>query len=125
MNSTPVLDVNVLEQFQARLGEDGADIVAELIVAFLEDTPKLLKELRAYLAQGNTDGFRRSAHTLKGNSATFGASGLSLLCQELEAMGRAGTLQGAAAKMAQVEAEFGRVKTAMVEFCPSISSCVA
>jgi two-component system sensor histidine kinase/response regulator len=121
LGSTPV-DVNVLKEFQAKLGEDGAEVVADLVAIFLDDTPKLLKELQVHLAQENMEGFQRSAHTLKGNSATFGAMGMFALCRELEAMGRAGTLQGAAVKMAQVEAEFERVRTVLAELYPSISS---
>lgn len=38
---------------------------------------------------------------------------LSNLCQELEAPGRAGTLAGAAKKVAQAETEYEQVKTAL------------
>ena len=38
---------------------------------------------------------RRAAHSLKSNSETLGAFGLAMLARELEAMARAGSLDGA------------------------------
>ena len=51
----------------------GAEFVAELVDTFLVEAPKLLDELRHAYAKRNADVFRRSAHSLKSNSNTFGA----------------------------------------------------
>ena len=56
---------------------------------------------------------RRAAHSLKSNSADFGAQALSEMCRELEAKGKAGTLDGAQALVTSVEQEFGRVTLAL------------
>ena len=85
------------------MGEDGAEVVAELISIFLEDTPNLLADLQQAVAQEDAKALNQAAHTFKSNSATFGAITLSDMCKELEAMGRAGTIKGAAEKVAQVE----------------------
>jgi len=87
--------------------------VAELIGIFLEDTPGLMVNMREAVVRGDADGLRRSAHTLKGSSASVGAMGLSALCQELQAMAEAEALEGALQKVSQVEAEYERVKVAL------------
>jgi len=91
------------------LGEDAP----ALIEIFMEDATRLLGEMRAAVEQGEAEKLERAAHALKGSSATLGAEPLSALCQELEAMGRAGALDGAAARLAQAEAEYERVRVAL------------
>jgi class 3 adenylate cyclase len=58
-------------------------------------------------------GLRLAALSLKSNSADLGATTLSDLCWELEAMGKADTLERAAEKVAQAEEEYERVKAAL------------
>jgi HPt (histidine-containing phosphotransfer) domain-containing protein len=87
---------------------------------FLEDTPKRLAELREAMDQGDSEKLERAAHTLKSSSANLGAMVLSGMCKELETMGRAGTVEGAAEKVTQVEAEYEKVKadlTGLVKTC--------
>jgi CheY-like chemotaxis protein len=110
-STADAIDVAVLEKFRAMMGE----VASELIGLFLEDTPNLLADLREAVAQGDAEGLEQAAHTLKSSSATLGAMTLSALCQELEVMGRAGTLEGAGEKVAQVEVEYERVKAALEE----------
>jgi HPt (histidine-containing phosphotransfer) domain-containing protein len=62
----------------------GADFVKELVQTFLEEAPVMLKELRDALAAGDTDTFRRAAHSLKSNSLTFGALPLAAMARDLE-----------------------------------------
>lgn len=67
------------------------------------------------LEQKQGDSLRRAAHTLKGSSASLGAMTLASLCQELEALGKAGTMAGVAERIAQVETEYELVKIALTE----------
>ena len=66
----------------------GADFISELVDTFLEDGPKMIAELRAALLAHDPDSFRRAAHSLKSNAATFGAQHLSELAKELEMLGK-------------------------------------
>ncbi|MDH7475745.1 MAG: response regulator, partial [Anaerolineae bacterium] len=106
---TRAVDEEVLETFRTTMGE----VAGELIALYLEDGEALLAELRAGVAEENARTVQRVAHTLKGSSATLGAMKLSDLCKEVEEMGQAGTLAGAAEKVAQVEAEYEKVKLAL------------
>ncbi len=81
----PVIDrttFNELKQIS------GAEFINELIDTFLDDAPRLYAELKSGLAEGNADSFRRAAHSLKSNAATFGAGRLAELAKDLEGIGR-------------------------------------
>jgi PAS domain S-box-containing protein len=106
------IDLSTLDQLRDLVDGDEAAL-AELIDSFLTETPPLLVRLRRALEAGDTAGVRMAAHTLKSSSKDFGALALSQLGQELEALGKAGTLAGVAERVAQVEAEYEPVKAAL------------
>ncbi len=87
--------------------------LGELIDTYFNDAPQLLAAMRGALADGNVEEFRRAAHSLKSNSANLGAMTLSALAKELEMMGKAGVLDGAADKIARVETEYAQAKDAL------------
>lgn len=66
----------------------GTEFVEELIDTFLEEGPKMISELEGSLKSGDAEAFRRAAHSLKSNCATFGAMQLSALARELEMLGK-------------------------------------
>ena len=80
MNPTPI-DRAVFDELKDTAG---ADFVAELVGTFLDEAPQMLAELRAALAAGSADAFRRAAHSLKTNAHTFGATALGAKARELE-----------------------------------------
>jgi HPt (histidine-containing phosphotransfer) domain-containing protein len=108
-NSTAI-DSSVLENFQTKMGDDGPEMVGQLITLFLEDTPKLLVELQQQVVKDDADGVRRTAHTLKSNSATFGALKLSALCADLEQQGKAGFIHGAKSIIPEIQEEFNHAQ---------------
>jgi signal transduction histidine kinase/CheY-like chemotaxis protein/HPt (histidine-containing phosphotransfer) domain-containing protein len=110
----PVLDAIALANLQSLVG-GGPDGLAMLIDSFLEDAPSLLLELEQHIQAGDAPEVRRVAHSLKSNGADFGASTFADLCKELEAMGKSGTLDGAAELAARIETEYGRVRAALAE----------
>jgi PAS domain S-box-containing protein len=99
------IEGSALEQLEATAGGD-MDFVRELIAVFLSDTPVQLSALREAVMQGDAVTAHRCAHTLKSTAATFGATELSNLCQQLEAEAKAGRLEGAATQVAAAEAAF-------------------
>ncbi len=66
----------------------GADFIDELVDTFLEDAPRLVNEMKSALRTNDAEAFRRAAHSLKSNSATFGADHLSALARDMEMMGK-------------------------------------
>jgi histidine phosphotransfer protein HptB len=98
--STTEIDVTVFEELKQM---SGADFIDELVDTFLEDAPKLFVELKAALKADNADSFRRAAHSLKSNSATFGARHLSEQARELEMMGKENKLTQVGGRLAAAE----------------------
>jgi HPt (histidine-containing phosphotransfer) domain-containing protein len=86
----------------------GAEFVAELVDAFLEDAPALLGELRSASAATDADRFRRAAHSLKSNGQTFGASALAALARELELNGLAAEASADATAIDRIDAAFAQ-----------------
>jgi two-component system, sensor histidine kinase and response regulator len=107
-----------LDNLLATTGGDPA-FLAELIDTYFEDSATLLMVIRQALTEGSAEQLRRAAHSLKSNSASLGAEDLAVLCRELEEQGRVGVLGGAAERLAQVEAEYERVRWALVAARPA------
>ncbi len=94
------LDMAIYEELKEATG---ADFIDELVETFLDDAPKLMAELQSALQKQDAEAFRRAAHSLKSNSATFGASRLSGLAKELEMLAKEQKLAEAAPKLPAVE----------------------
>jgi HPt (histidine-containing phosphotransfer) domain-containing protein len=84
----------------------GPAFLGELIDVFLKDSPDLIKEMRSGLMSGNVERVRRAAHSLKSNSASFGADRLAGLSRDLEMIAKSGALEGAESKLSEVEAAY-------------------
>ena len=89
--------------------------VAELIDTFVEDARELIATLERALAETDVDAFRRAAHSLKSNSETLGAAGLAALARELEAMARAGSLEGVRSRVEELVAAYETAVRALGE----------
>jgi histidine phosphotransfer protein HptB len=81
----PILDMNT---FNALKESVGTDFVGELMNTFFEDANTQMQQMKSALASKDVETFRRAAHSLKSNAATFGATDLSALARELEMLGR-------------------------------------
>ncbi len=107
------LDVAALNRLRAMLSKAPPGALANLIDTFLSNAPQLLHEMNQAAQRGQADDLRRAAHTLKSNAANFGAIPLSNLCRALEAIGKSGTVEGAAPLIARIADEYQRVKDAL------------
>ncbi len=106
------LDLHILNDFIDMLGEDIAD---HLIALYLEDTPRLLTNVRQALTVGDVELFTLATHSIKSNSAQIGALRLSAFCKDLEEMGLGGLLDEASELLTYTEAEYQRVRAMLVE----------
>jgi|SRR5688572_32964528 histidine phosphotransfer protein HptB len=85
----PVIDKGTFEELKQM---SGADFINELIDAFLEDAPHMIRNMQIALDAKDVESFRRNAHSLKSNAYTFGATELGMLARELEFMGKENNL---------------------------------
>ena len=106
--SAPIIDAATFAELQAAAG---ADFVDELVGTFLEEAPHMLAEMRAALALGpaGAERFRRTAHSLKSNCHTFGATALGEMARALELGGLPADPQGLDA----LDAEYARTAAAL------------
>ncbi len=107
-----ILDLSALDRLREMVGGDEAFLI-ELIHTFLEDAPNELARMRQALDNRDAALLRRAAHTLKSNSADFGATALRQMCKELEEMGKQGIFDGAPKLILEIVAEYERVDQAL------------
>ena len=87
-----------------------ARIVAD---GFLKDVPRLIDILRDGLRSGDTQTAVRHAHSIKGASANVGGEALRGVAEAIELAVAAGDLDGANARLPDLEAAFHRLREAM------------
>jgi two-component system sensor histidine kinase/response regulator len=103
----PVLDARIVDGLR-RLGQvGGEDLFGQVATLFLADADTHITATRQALRAGD------AAHTLSGAGANIGASGLARLCGTLATVAATGELWGGKVLFDAVEAELGRVRTAL------------
>jgi CheY-like chemotaxis protein len=107
------IDAKLLQSFRDMVGEDADAILVEMIDLYLEDAPKLVSAIASAVERGDAKQLHSCAHTLKSSSLTLGATILSNVCKELEALGRNGHTESGLDKVPQLEAEYAKVKAAL------------
>ena len=107
-SGSPV-DLSVLRNLESLEVEGSSDLLLRVIEAFLTSSTKLLSAAQEAFASDDPDAVARAAHTLKSSSAQLGAERLSVLCKELEARGRARSLEGVQELLEQINTEFEAV----------------
>ncbi len=98
-----------LNTFNSLKESTGADFIGELVNVFLDDAPSLIAQMRSALADKDAEVFRRAAHSMKSNAATFGATELSARAKELESLARENNLE-VGDRIELITAEFEEVK---------------
>ncbi|MCK9240779.1 Hpt domain-containing protein [Desulfocurvus sp.] len=93
LDQTGVLD---LEATMARLKGD-RDFLLTLFRVYIDDLPAKLEALEQAAAQRELEGLLRTAHSLKGASATIGAPAMREAAERVENSARSGDLDAAVA----------------------------
>jgi signal transduction histidine kinase/CheY-like chemotaxis protein/HPt (histidine-containing phosphotransfer) domain-containing protein len=85
-------------------------LMQSLMKSFLADAPKRIADIQRAIAQKNAEMLATTSHALKGSVAIFGAPKAVAASRNLEAMGRAANLGGAAAEFRALNHELNHVK---------------
>ena len=110
MSAAEPLESAALDALLDATGGDPA-FLAEMIDAYLADADGLFDAIDGALAGARPEELRRAAHSLKSNSATFGAMTLAEICREIEERGKSGEIDaGLPVLISQARAEFTRVR---------------
>ena len=110
--SAPAIDAATYEALKETTG---AEFVVELVDTFLQEAPTMLEDLRRALAAKDAEKFRRTAHSLKSNSNTFGALTLGAMARELELGGVSKVIEDGGQPLDALAQEYSRVATALTE----------
>jgi HPt (histidine-containing phosphotransfer) domain-containing protein len=86
-----------------------------MLETYFDDSPEQIAAMEAALSAKDAERLRRAAHSLKSNSATFGALAFSAQAREIEMLAKEGDLQASEPKVAALAAEYPRVEQALRE----------
>ena len=112
-SSCSALDAQVVARLERLGATAGQDLLGQLATLYLADAESRVVAMREGLAGDDAEVVSRSAHTLTGASANLGATELARLCSKLSTDAAAGDLVGGTALLEEVEAELGRVRSAL------------
>jgi HPt (histidine-containing phosphotransfer) domain-containing protein len=108
-----ILDPLAIQRLRATLGTSAEALMPQLVDMFLTDAVTLQTNARQAIEQNKPDELRRAAHSLKSNSANFGAQKMFELALELERRAKNGTLEGATDLLKRIGEEFERTQAAI------------
>jgi CheY-like chemotaxis protein len=98
-------------------GSGGEALLDSLAEQFIESGTGLLDAIQSALETGDEGTAIRTAHTLRGSAANFGAHSLMVECARLEHAVKTGDKKEAALAGAKIPQEFGSVRAALLEAC--------
>ena len=107
------LDKTALDNVRALQRPGAENILNKLIRLYLESSTGLVDSLRDALQRADGEAVREAAHGLKSASSNMGALKLSVLCKQIEELGRAEKTAEAGALLHDLEAEYERVTAAL------------
>jgi histidine phosphotransfer protein HptB len=113
MTDEPILNPEAIETLRSLNPDDSAGFLKELIDIYLQDTPVRLAEIVTALATQDATAAMRAAHSIKGSSSNFGATGLAALAHQIELQGKTGNLTETAATLGTLRGEYDRVAAAL------------
>ncbi len=85
-------------EFVETMGDD-KDVCAEIIELALQECLPQIEVVQALQSGGSADSAARALHSLRGSSATFGASSFGTLLREMESQCQAGEIDAARAEL--------------------------
>ena len=109
-----------LRELRMRMMDDDG-LVRTVITFFLEDTPKQVEILTSLLKDSDAEGVIRTAHSIKGASASAGGEAISEVAYSMELAARAGDLAAVGEKMPVLEKAFEDYVSAAAEITAALS----
>jgi CheY-like chemotaxis protein/HPt (histidine-containing phosphotransfer) domain-containing protein len=104
------LTVESLTAHLDRATGGSSKIARTLVKTFLEDAPKKMAVIRRAVEEKDSGALAAAAHALKGSLSLVGANKAAGTARNLQAMGRLGTLDGAATELTVLESEFEELR---------------
>jgi HPt (histidine-containing phosphotransfer) domain-containing protein len=115
MSPNEIIDPAAIDVLLDAVGGD-QDFLTELIDTFFEDTPEQMAAIRLGLDTGDAAEVRRAAHSIKSNSANFGAVQLNKLSKAMEDAGAQGDLKTAATLLPEIDVAYEEARLSLVSY---------
>jgi HPt (histidine-containing phosphotransfer) domain-containing protein len=113
------LELSYLDRMSAGLGDEGPELVLEIVDLVLTDTPARIAQLASSLDAGDIAGAGAVAHGLIGRCGLVGALRLTALCRQLEEDALRGDLAAGLGARAAILSEYDRLAAALRAARPS------
>jgi len=107
--STGVVDYSAWDPIRMLKRPEHPDPLGKLLARYVEDSRKLVDQLRHAVESNDSSTLHAVAHRLKSSSATLGAMTVAARCKELEALGRSHQIEGASDHFRHLERDFEAV----------------
>jgi len=105
-DSAPMDYQYALEEF-----EGDREFLLEILHGFLNSAENHIATIHRYISEGNAEGVRKEAHSIKGGAANLCANRLSKIAQELENNGESGKVGKESVEILdKLENEFNRLQ---------------
>jgi PAS domain S-box-containing protein len=109
IESSSVVDYSAWNPIRMLKRPGHPDPLGKLLARYVEDSRKLVDQLRQAVASNDPATLQTVAHRLKSSSATLGAMTVAAHCKELEALGRSHRIEGASDHFRHLERDFEAV----------------
>ena len=98
--------------FLAGLGDD-VELARKLVDIFIEQSPRLMEQIRDAIEAGDAVALRRGAHALKGTISNFPSGAARAVAARMEGIGFDGDLRAARDTLPHLEREVDRLKAVL------------
>ena len=109
-SKAPMEYERALEEF-----EGDETFLMEVLEGFIENVTSQIKIIRQAISDGDAEGVRREAHSIKGGAGNLTAGKLADIAFELENIGKYGMLEGGIDALEKLEQEFFRLEYFVAE----------
>jgi CheY-like chemotaxis protein/HPt (histidine-containing phosphotransfer) domain-containing protein len=109
IESRNVVDYSAWDPIRMLKRPGHPDPLGKLLARYLEDSRKLVDQLRHAVESNDPSTLHTVAHRLKSSSSTLGALTVAARCKELEALGRSHQIEGASDHVRHLERDFEAV----------------
>ncbi|HUK31222.1 MAG TPA: response regulator, partial [Candidatus Acidoferrum sp.] len=110
---SPAINLNEL---LTRLGGND-DLMSELAQLFLDDAPRMIREIHVAQTKGDAVALEHGAHALKGSASTIGANSLASSARKIEMQARTKHLEGIGEFCSQLDEEWQRLRVELSTIC--------
>jgi CheY-like chemotaxis protein len=112
----PAVDPARLDELAELGDEEDPQWLVSIIDKFIEDASSRIVKLVVASESGEATQLSQTAHALKGSCGNVGATGMASIAQQLQLLGKTGSVQGATDLITALEKEFVRVRTALENY---------